>query len=182
MSFRFGNLDCCIKGLLLSFFPLSTFFFSALHFLFFRSPLSFFPQKRKFAKKKLSAAFLTGLPAAASSARNARRKSFKLSLRSNLLLSLRLNSRCLGSLNSLRFACCCATFHTIAAFCCFQRRFACCPLAVIAGLIRNLLTLASNTPLRWLLRFAQVFCDEMYLASRSSSPSTAKKSKEGGFL
>jgi len=55
---------------------------TALIFLFVLSfwlPLSFFPQKRKFAKKKLSAAFLTGQPLAAFPVRNARRKSFKQS-------------------------------------------------------------------------------------------------------
>ena len=51
------------KGLQLSFFPQ-------------RTPTFFFSAKKKVAKKKLSAAFLTGQPSAAFPVRNARRKSF----------------------------------------------------------------------------------------------------------
>jgi len=53
------------------------------------APTFFFYAKKKVAKKKLSAAFLTGQPLAAFPVRNARRKSFlKLSLLRNLQFQL----------------------------------------------------------------------------------------------
>jgi len=57
------------------FFP---FFAKGYDFLFVpqRAPTFFFSAKKKVAKKKLSAAFLTGQPLAAFPVRNARRKSF----------------------------------------------------------------------------------------------------------